>query len=397
MKVRQPGAARNLLILNCTQTILTLAPLLEKLAARCGQDGAMHWLPYFLDKAVLGRRTPRLVLFLRPEEDEPGSLCSEDIEAAALFFEYEIAGLRTGIFSTADAVGYSSVIAPERMRGQLAAKAAQILLDGGAAVVMTTYEGTEGQTAVAELARRSGVRWASRSRRVARVLTLRPTLDATLAQMGKSTRFNLRYYRRRLEKQLPCEYVADAAPLLRDADLKAINASSLNPVPAEEFARRIASASNLPESFLSGLRGPDGRWLSLTGGWRQGDTTVLYWQMNTAGYEKHSLGTVMRSFLLEDEIRRGSRKLLIYGGTPHSMRHAFREDVIADLVAERLGLRTFAIRAAARLVCRGGLFGRPNFVAELLCNPSLRWHRGSSPARPAAASPLKTLRPQRVA
>src|SRR5579875_2393459 len=140
MRASRPRATRNLLILDCSQSILSLAPMLEALAARCGQDGAMHWLPYFLDKAVLGRRAPRLVLFLRPEEDGAKGLSAEDLEAAALFFEYEVGRVRTGVLSTADAVGYSSVIAPEGERSELAAEAAQALLDQGAAVVLATYE-----------------------------------------------------------------------------------------------------------------------------------------------------------------------------------------------------------------------------------------------------------------
>ena len=244
----------------------------------------------------------------------------------------------------------------------------------------------------------SGVLSAARRRKVGRSLRLLPTLDATLAQMGKSTRFNLRYYRRRLEKQVPCEYVPDAVSALRDEDLQALNASSLNPVAAAEFARRIRSASELPGSFLSGLRDGEGRWLSLVGGWRQGKTTVLYWQMNTAGFERHSIGTVMRSFLLEAEIGRGAEKLLIYGGTPHAMRHSFEQDTVADLVVRRRGLQSSLLCWASRFFASPGMVsGRSNFLATVLQDEQLRW-AASGVSAPAGLPPgAKTVTSERGA
>ena len=132
---------RQTLILDSRAAILAIAPLLEELAERCGQPGAMHWLPYFLDPAVTRQRTPRLVLLLQPEEDPGCGLRVEDLRAAALFFEYEILGMRTGAVATGDAVGFSSVIAPWNERAEVATVAARALLEEGAAVVLATYEG----------------------------------------------------------------------------------------------------------------------------------------------------------------------------------------------------------------------------------------------------------------
>lgn len=398
LRASLPSLTPKLLVLESREAILALAPLLAQLAARCDQPGALHWLPYFLDGAVMRHRLPFLVLLLRPEETQSRSLTVEDVEAAALLFEYRICGFRTGIVGTGDAVGFNSVIAPRGQRAQVAAAASRALIERGATVVLATYECAGEPDGRGMLAGWPGVLWASRKRQVGRMLRLLPTLDATLAQMGRATRFNLRYYRRRLEKQMRCEYVADAAPLLQGADLEAMNASSLNPVGLQEFKRRVESASNLPESFLTGLRGPDGQWLSLAGGWRQGGTTVLHWQMNRAGFEKHSLGTVMRSFLLEAEIAGGARNLLIFGGTPHSMRHAFEEEAVADLIVQRKGLRAgFTCRAARWFSRQGGRFGKTNFLAELLSNPTLRWAETPAFAAPRTSMPAAVARSQRAA
>ncbi len=377
LKASGPLFTGNLLILDNREAILALAPMLEELAVRCGQPGAMHWLAYFLDQDVTKLREPFLVLTLRSETDVDRGLRAQDIDSAALLFEYRFFGLRSGIVSTGDAVGFNSVVAPRGERARVAATAARALVQRGAAIVLTTYESSGEPEMKGMLAGWPGVLWAWRQRQVGRILHLDRTFDATLAQLGKSTRFNLRYYRRRLAKEMHCEYVPNAAPLLRGADLHAINANSLNPVAPEEFERRVRSASDLPGSYLSGLRAPDGRWLSLIGGWRQKGTTVLYWQMNTLGFEKHSIGTVMRSFYLEHEIVAGARRLLIYGGTSHTMRHAFAEEPVADLVVQRRGMRARVLRRLAQFMgSPRNRFGRPNFLADTLRSSELQWITG---------------------
>ncbi len=396
LQAHRPHMQPPLLVLDNREAILDLAPLLQTLAERCGQPGAMHWLPYFLDKAAGSHRAPFLVLVLQPEEDQGRSLTADAVQAAALFFEYRFLGLPTGAVATADAVGFNSVIAPLHERPRVAAVAARALVERGASVVLATYEGYKDPQPQDVLGGFMEVSLAGRQRTIERTLRLQPTLDATLAQMGKSTRFNLRYYRRRLEKSMALSYLPEAAAALRGADLQKINASALNPVAKAEFARRVRSASELPGSFLCGLRGPDGQWLSLIGGWRQGGITVLHWQMNAAGFEKHSIGTVMRSFFLEAEIERGAQQLFIYGGTPHTMRHAFEPQPIADLVVRRHGLQASILCAASRLLATpNGVLGRTNFLASTLQDRTLEWVtevRTPRPDRRTLVAPQRTER-----
>ncbi len=383
-------AEPNLMILTSRQAILNLAPILQGLAERTGQPGAMHWLSYFLDKGVAGRRVPFLVLLLKPEEHQGSSLSADGLEAAALFFEYRVCGIGTGAFTTGDATGFNSVIAPFADRTQVAAVAVRALLARGARVVLATYEGHKAAQPRDVLADWPGLQAASRQRQMDRSMRLHTSFDATLAQMGKHTRSNLRYYRRRLEKLMPLNFIPEAAPLLAGTDLRKINANALNPVDAAEFVRRVDSASSLPGSFLCGLQSPDGQWMSLIGGWRQGGVTVLHWQMNTAGFEKHSIGTVMRSFFIEAEIGRGAEELLIHGGTPHSMHHAFEQQPIADLIVRRKGVQPFILRGLAHLVATPhGLLRRNNFFAGTLLDGTLDWVPGPSRKRSDLATPLK--------
>lgn len=381
----------NIMILTSREAILDLAPVLQALAERTGQPGAMHWLSYFLDKGVAGRRVPYLVLLLGPEEHQGSSLRADGLQAAALFFEYRICGIGTGAYTTGDAVGFNSIIAPQAERTQVAGIALRVLVQRGARIALATYEGHKAAQPWDVLSSLPGVQAASRQRHVERSMKLRPTLEATLAQMGKHTRSNFRYYRRRLEKEMMLTFVPEAAPLLAGTDLQAINSASLNPVSPEEFSRRVRSATELPDSFLCGLQGPDGQWLSLIGGWRQAGLTVLHWQMNTAGYEKHSIGTVMRHFFLEAEVSAGAEELLIHGGTPHSMHHSFETQPIADLMVRRNGLQTALLCGMAHLFAtRRGVLRRGNFFASTLLDRGLEWVPGRAGKELALGDSLKT-------
>ena len=48
--------------------------------------------------------------------------------------------------------------------------------------------------------------------------------------------------------------------------------------------------SQVQRPMLTGLRGPDGEWLSILGGWYEGDQAVVFLQMNNdQGYPQDSL------------------------------------------------------------------------------------------------------------
>lgn len=344
--------------------MLKLAPALQQLAHRTSQLGAMHWLEYFLKTRSFASKPPYLVLQLgRYPIAEP--LHSDNILAAALFFEYRLLGLRTRIFSTDDAVGYRTVVAAAHERELFAHRVVRALLKSGAHIVLANYQST-GEVPI-PLPLQHDVLSGRRERPVPRMLHLRPTYEETLAQFGHSTRFNLRYYRRRLTRRTRLEFLDEAWKHITPAEFASLNAASLNPiVSAHEVNLRWSCSRQLPGSFVVGLRSSEGKWLSLIGGWRQDTTTVLHWQLNTAGFEHDSIGTVMRSFFLEHEIARGTRELLIFGGTPHTIRHAFHQDAIVDLVLCRDSLRSRICRALARYLSGTNPFPGSNHLLRTL-------------------------------
>jgi hypothetical protein len=354
----------NLCLIRGRERVLDLAPALMELARNTGQLGAMHWLDYFLSTRARASKPPYLILQLNPRV-KPEELRADDIRAAALFFEYQIAGFRTGLFSTDDAVGYRTVIAAAEERERFAYRAARALLDCGAHIVLSNYESASENAISRPLERK--LLFGRRERKVPRMLRLFPTYEETLAQFGHSTRFNLRYYRRRLAKRVQLEFVDDARPEITMEKFRSLDVASLDPLQnLHEVTRRWRSSCDLPDSFVVGLRSSEGKWLSLIGGWRHETTTVLHWQLNVAGYEQDSIGTVMRSFFIEHEVARGAQELLIYGGTPHTIRHAFKEDTIVDLMLCRNSLRSQAYRMFARHLNQRAGFLRSNHLIRTL-------------------------------
>jgi hypothetical protein len=371
-------------ILRGRKAILETEPLLQHLAERCGQLGAMHWLGYFLGGSGARWKQPFLVLFLKPGADEK-VLQPGDLNAAALFFELRVLGIPTGAFSTDDWEGLRTVVAPPEQRGEVAARAIHALIKQGAQVVLTTYRYTSFEQAPASMMlQRRGVLWTEHAREVTKHrLTLAQTYDETLAKFGKQTRFNLRYYRKRLLAREACTFFKDARAVVSEEDVVSMNRTSLNPVKDDECKRRYRACVDLPGSFLMALRGPTGQLLSVLGGWRQGTTTVMHFQINIAGFEKDSLGTVMRAFFLESEVARGTQTLIFYHGTNQTITHAFDTELLRDLVVRRKSLRALVLlKLSSRAVSPRYYYdthyfgGSTTFFAGTLSNGEAVWRSG---------------------
>ena len=376
---------RDLFLIQGRQQILSLAPVLQELSRRTDQLGAMHWLDYFLDPTSLVSKPPSLVLQLW-DTSTIDLLRSGNICAAALFFEYRLAGVPTGVFCTDDAVGFRTVIAAREERARFAERAANALLRSGAHIVLATYETADDRESVPKPL--PGALLGYRQRLVGRMLTLAPTYDETLSHVGRLTRRNLRYYRRHLESHLPLNFVAEARAELTFAEFIRLNNRSLNPVRSErELWLRWRNTCKDAGGFLQGLRSEEGTWLALVGGWRHETTTVLHWQLNIGGHERDSIGTVMRSFFLEHEIANGARKLLMFGGTPHSIRHSFDEDSIADLLLCRPTLRSSVLRFLARSLMQHSNVARRNHLVQMLSDLPLHGSSRSTQLAPSLQQP----------
>lgn len=361
------------------EAILALRPALVVLCRACGQAGALEHLEYFLRIPSARRKTPHLVLLgaTRAEAmQSPGLL-----RGAVLLFEYRVLGRGTRVFATEDTAGGRTVIAPAPARERVARLAVEALMRRGAEAVLLTHAWAEtGEEAIFETATAPPIkgRWwtASRGREIPSYLPLLPTMDATLARMGQRSRSNLRYYRRRAERDLGACFVPVAA--VSEGELRAFNRESSFPVTEEELHWRLQALRTVPGMSLCGVRDGEGQWLSLLAARRSQEVAMVEidWQMNRADLPTSSLGTVMRAYFLEWEIAAGMERMYIEGGTPHAMRFSFVQERVCDLLVVRRGwlmrLRSY-IPKAHRVLRR--FVPQTNFVLRMLVDPELRWRR----------------------
>jgi hypothetical protein len=368
---REPGKARSMSqvhLLRGRQSISALAGMLEELCRRTNQTGAMHWLEFFLGSPLSEKKIPTLVMVgLQPGID-PAKATADDLSGAVLLYEYKVVGVGMRVFTTDDATGWRTVIAPIDLRAQVAEEACRALLERGGLAAVISFEGRTGRRAASPVRDGSApaYRIATRNRVVPRHLLLAETFDATLAGMGRHTRRNLRYYRRRLEEELGSFFVSAVA--VGREEFLTFNRKSTNPVENSLATWRYNTIHELGGTWLSGVKGRDGRWLSLIGGRRYLGLTEIDWQMNLAGLPRYSLSTVMRSYMLEHEVGLGTKELAFTGGTPHTMRHSFQCVEAADVIVLRQSV-------AARLLFKlaGRVLPDKNFLVQALCDRHVPW------------------------
>ena len=197
-------------------------------------------------------------------------------------------------------------------------------------------------------------------------LPLCPTFDQTLARIGQRTRSNLRYYRRRSELDLGSRFVPEVE-IDRDAFL-AFNRECTYAVTEELADWRYGTLRKMPNTMLRGMRDRDGRWLSLVGMRGNGRHVEVDWQMNRADLPASSLSTVMRSYLIEHEIGRGTTRLYIEGGTPQPIGRSFLKERVAELTFKRRSPYVWLLQRLASEV-----FPEKNRLAQILTDPAACW------------------------
>jgi hypothetical protein len=332
----------------------------------------MDYLEYFLTAADNLKKIPYLVLMAsRPEVNifEPRA---DDLWGAVLVYEYKLLGFRSSLFSASDYNGTRAVIAPPKLRRQVSAAVCRYLMDQGAQIVLLNLEpgAPESCQTCFENAMAGNTKrwWGTQRREVGATIALQKTLDETLAGMGKHTRRNMRYYRRRAEAELGCSFAADVKNMLTIELLVELNDASTHPVAHAILERRYMTTKSMEGFFCVGVNRAGGQWISLLGGRRHAGVTEVDWQINRAGLAKYSVGTVIRSYLLEHEIAIGMEKLFFEGGTPHSMRHAFLSEEAMDIVVMNRSVSVFLLRNFARW-----LHPKKNFLLQTLMSPAVKW------------------------
>ena len=359
--------------------ILALQSSLAQLAERCGQEGEVDNLDYFLSTPGALLKTPWLVCHW----DQSGKL-----QGAVLLHQYRLGSLGLRVFTTADATGRRNVLATPADREGVSALAAKHLLRQGAHAVHIAFSRSHqsdgrhepldsasyGQAVrnvfekeLADAGELRGGSWALSEREYRVYLPLAATYNDTLARIGQRTRSNLRYYRRRAEADLGSVFIARAR--LTRQEFISFDRRCHYPVGDKNAGWRYDSMSRTTSPFLSGVKGRDGDWLALVGGRRQGGLAEIDWQMNRGDLPTYSLGTVLRAYLIEHEITLGSKRLYVEGGTPQAIGLSFAAEQVAEFTVIRNSVY-------GRLVMRFGpkLAPARNYLAQMLAQVDLSWH-----------------------
>ena len=351
------------------EDVLRSEGLLSRFADLCEQPGTMSDMAYFLAKPGILKRTPVLLLIARE-----GGLCDAELEApyllgALMLYEYHLSGFKTQFYTSNDRSGRNTLLAPPALRTETALFAARWLQDQGAQITLLSFRETptsaEGTFSQPMPASHSSV-WAMRQREIPEFLPLAPTYDETLAAIGQRTRSNLRYYRRRTERELGCSFLPRLE--ISREDLLLFNRQCMFASPDAVVSWRFETMNSLQDPVLMGLRDRDGRLLSVIGGRRVGRSSEVLWQMNRNGLRHLSLSLVMRSYFLEHEIDRGSNRFYIEGGTGHPIRESFTKATVTDLGVLRKSPTTALLRKLARYTAQ-----EDNDLAGILFDPEVEW------------------------
>ena len=153
-------------------------------------------------------------------------------------------------------------------------------------------------------------------------LHLGPSFDDFLGGLGRQTRRNVRYYRRRavsngwrLSEEMSGSEIAMA--------LKQLAAHQrTSRLTYGRIIRQVDAVKKLPAPVFMGLQTPGGEWLSIVAGWYRGERGHVILQLNrsNAEYDDASLSLVLRSYALESMIGNGVREVRFAGGCVGNLR-----------------------------------------------------------------------------
>jgi len=146
------------------------------------------------------------------------------------------------------------------------------------------------------------------------VLDLPRDYESFLKNLGQKTRRNFRYYRRRSEA-LDRRYIEEVPlPDFRAAAYRLLKKSVIG-ARRSGVARALRILAEVDRPILVGLRSSSGEWLSILGGWYETNRAVIFLQMNNdRNYPESSLCTVLRGYLIESSIVRGTTAILFWSG-----------------------------------------------------------------------------------
>lgn len=327
----------SLQVLRGTRALEGAAPEVEELRQRTGQsNNPLLCLDFFLGRVRLFPRNQPVLLLVRSH----GRL-----EGVVYLYEKTICGLPTGYLRGFDHLtGESTIIAQEQVRASLLQIAIHLLfVRTRARVAWATvcHDAEKSFTTLEQVRPYLRVEASSLSRE--HRLKLGGTFDATLSRFGAHTRRNLRYYRRRAEKDLNASFHPELGEEQSLEALEQLKKRCFQPFPdsVADWWKMDGLLRTRPGYFAMGLRA-NGEWISYLVGIRTGKLTYVLMQINHNGFGRYSLSTVMRSYFFEHEILRGQSEIKFVNGTCALFQRCCELDTCVTVSARR-GLTALVI------------------------------------------------------
>jgi hypothetical protein len=331
------GSEYSVKVLRGARAIEGIGPEVEELRQSTGQrDNPLLCLDFFLGRVQLFPRNQPVLLLVRSQ----GRL-----EGVVYLLEKTVCGVPTGYLRGFDHLtGESSVIAQEQVRASLLQIAVQQLFVQTRARVAwaTVCQGAaKSFTALEQVRPYLRVEASSLSRE--HRLKLGETFDATLSRFGAHTRRNLRYYRRRVAKDLNASFYSELSHEESQESLEHLKHGCFQPFPdsVADWWKMDVLLRTRPGYFAMGLRA-NGQWISYLVGIRTGKLTYVLMQINHNGFSRYSLSTAMRSYFFEHEILRGQGEIKFVNGTCALFQRCCEHDTCVTVSARR-GLTALVI------------------------------------------------------
>jgi Acetyltransferase (GNAT) domain len=341
ISVETPGSSHaadySVQVVRGAKAILAVAPEISELRKRTGQgDNALLSPEFFLGRVSLFPANQPVVLLLRS---------TERLQGAVYLYEKTICRLPTGYLRGFDHLtGESSVIAEEHLRAAMLEIAIQqLFLKSNARVAWATVCQGAAKPVAGSQQKLHNLRVQVDSICREHRLKLSDTFDGTLSRFGPHTRRNLRYYRRRAEKELKAVFRPQLTLVECDEALLQLRKRVFQPFPVSlaEWRKMDKFLRTQPGYFSMGLQS-NGEWISYLVGMRTGKLTHVLLQINHNGFARYSLSTVLRSYFFEHEISLGQQEIKFVNGTCALFQRCCEPDTCVSVSARR-GLAAFVI------------------------------------------------------
>lgn len=148
------------------------------------------------------------------------------------------------------------------------------------------------------------------------LLRLGTSFETFLKQLGRRTRRNIRYYRRRaIQNGWQCMENLSAEEIETAVNQLAAHQRT-SCFTYSRIKRLVKAVLLMPKPIVAGMRTEDGLWLSIVAGWRRGSHGYFVLQLNRGDreYDTASLSLVSRSHVLEWMMSRGVDRVWFAGG-----------------------------------------------------------------------------------